>query len=327
MTSGSVRPKRNRSEMRRKQPHFWNEAVFMPALKKCIELCDEVWYIPGNHDMGITQEDLNAVSVNGKTMLLKEPGTYPAELLFNHPSASKSVRFEHGHASDLFNAPADGSGADTLQGLPLGYYITRLAAAETFDIEKVFQRAYSAAASPENRDSDPGAVFIKLLVDAVTAVSNVHRADDDKLTDNSVIRMAEPYTDVTVADVKECYHSLLKKYEDLKRNPVNTGDPDAFHRYYLLSAAKKGLCAYAHEKFGKKNIVLWFKRIFTNQPFEKIVIMGHTHYAMKEYVTDAEISGIYANTGCICSHSSQKTPSWIEIINTRRGCRVKINRL
>lgn len=308
----------------------WKDAVFMPALEKCIELCGEVWYIPGNHDMGTTQGDLNTVSVNGRTMLLKEPGTYQAETLFNNPSATKSVRFEHGHASDLFNAPVSPADTDALQGLPFGYYVTRLAATETYDIEKILQKAYASSASSSGKaeNSEPGAVFIKLFVDALVAMSNVRRADDDKLTDNSVIRMAEPYTDVTVADVKGCYHSLLTKYEKLRNNPVNTDDPDAFHHYYLFSAAKKGLCGYAHEKFGKKNIRLWFKRIFTNKPLEKIVIMGHTHYAMKEYVMDAEITGMYANTGCICSCSKQKTPSWIEIINTgSRGCRIKMNRL
>ena len=47
------------------------DVPFSPELKNSIQLCDEVWYIPGNHDMGITQNDLNAiVSENGKTMIL-----------------------------------------------------------------------------------------------------------------------------------------------------------------------------------------------------------------------------------------------------------------
>jgi len=301
----------------------------MPALRKCIELCDEVWYIPGNHDMGITQEDLNTVSENGKTMILKEPQTYSAELLFNHHSETKYIRFEHGHASDLFNAPVSESDTDTLQGLPFGYYVTRLAAEESCDLEKILQKAYtkSSSVSFDTEKQEPGGVFIKLFVDALVAISNAHRADDDKLTDDSVIRMASPYTDVTVADVKKSYHSLLGKYEKFRKDPVNSDKPDEFHRYYLFSVSKKSLCQYAHEKFGKVSIKLWFKRIFSNLPFEKIVIMGHTHYAMKEYVTNTETTGIYANTGCICSCSKQKYPSWIEIINTDRGCRIKINRL
>ncbi|MCK9170127.1 MAG: metallophosphoesterase [Treponema sp.] len=320
-----LKPFKNASEV----AESWKNALFMPALRKCIELCDEVWYIPGNHDMGITQEDLNTVSENGKTMILKEPQTYSAELLFNHHSETKYIRFEHGHASDLFNAPVSESDTDTLQGLPFGYYVTRLAAEESCDLEKILQKAYtkSSSVSFDTEKQEPGGVFIKLFVDALVAISNAHRADDDKLTDDSVIRMASPYTDVTVADVKKSYHSLLGKYEKFRKDPVNSDKPDEFHRYYLFSVSKKSLCQYAHEKFGKVSIKLWFKRIFSNLPFEKIVIMGHTHYAMKEYVTNTETTGIYANTGCICSCSKQKYPSWIEIINTDRGCRIKINRL
>jgi hypothetical protein len=68
---------------------------------------------------------------------------------------------------------------------------------------------------------------------------------------------------------------------------VNQSVPDDFHHYYIFSVGKKGLCRYAHEKFGRTDIRLRLKRIFTNQPVEKIVIMGHTYYVMKEYIMNA----------------------------------------
>lgn len=309
----------------------WDDALFMPALKKCIERCSEVWYIPGNHDMGITQHDLDALSAGGKTMILKEPGTYSAGVLFNSPSSAEKIRFEHGHASDLFNAPVSPDDADTLRGFPFGYYVTRLTAEnDSGDVEKIFRKAYDSALSVstgKRNGDEAGPLFIKLFVDILLTMANVHRDEDNKLTDSSVIKMPYPHEDVTVGDVKSSYHSLLKKYEYFEKNPANQNNPDDFHQYYIFSVRKKGLCRYAHEKFGRTDIHLWFKRIFTNQPVEKIVIMGHTHYAMKEYITDAETAGVYANTGCICSCSKQKFPSWIEIVSTRRGCSVKMNRL
>jgi UDP-2,3-diacylglucosamine pyrophosphatase LpxH len=309
--------------------HTWDDALFMPALKKCIEVCDEVWYIPGNHDMGITQNDLDALTVNGKTMQLKLPGTYSPEVVFNAPSLTKQIRFEHGHAADLFNAPVDPADPDTLQGLPFGYYVTRLAASDSHDVEKLCQQAFLSARSHSTQAEklEPGALFIQLFVDALVALSNTHRPDDDKLSDRSVIRMASPYADVTVADIKGKYHELLKKYEELELHPQNSSDPDAFHHYYMFAVGKNGLGRYAHEKFGRKDFGLWFRRIFSTVPFEKVVVMGHTHYTLKEYVTDAAVAGIYVNTGCICQTDKQRTPSWIELINTDKGCRVKMNHL
>jgi len=71
--------------------------------------------------------------------------------------------------------------------------------------------------------------------------------------------------DVTVEDIKMSYHSLLRKYEHFEKNPVNQNVPDDFHHYYIFSVGKKGLCR-SHEKFGRTDIRLWFKRIFINQP-------------------------------------------------------------
>ena len=327
----------------------WSDAIFMAPLKKCIELCSEVWYIPGNHDMGITQEDLNKLSVNGKTMILKSPGAYSTDCFFGKDkSKTKTLYFEHGHAADLFNAPVEEADIEnSLNGLPFGYYITRLAAdIDKFNLGKIYKEAYKgaiekymqmnqqnsksikSASSIELTSSNSnviGKYFIELFVDIVVAMSNAKRSSDNKLTDDSEIKMLTEQKKVTISMVKQNYHYLLKKFQDLYKNPRDPDDPDKFHRYYILAATKNGLSDYAKEKFGKKKTSLWFKRWFTNEPAEKIVVMGHTHYYTKESVMNREISGIYVNTGCVCDCNKHRMPSWVEIINTNNGCNVKIN--
>ncbi len=317
----------------------WSDSLFITPLKKCIEMCDEVWYIAGNHDMGITQEDLNTISVNGKTMILQKPGAYSSDCFFGkNKSKTKTIYFEHGHAADLFNAPVSDSDTDSLQGLPFGYYITRIAAdLDSFDFEKIYQNAYSNAilkinkeqisnTNPElSTENKMGKYLIELFVDIVVKMANIKRENKDDLSDDSIIRMAEPYHDVKISEVKNCYHSLLQKYQTLNKTPENPESIDAFHHYYICAAMKNGLSKYANEKFGKKNISLWFKRLFINQIPEKIVVLSHTHYAKKEFIMDKEISGIYVNTGCICSCKKQNNPSWVVIKNGKNGCRVKIN--
>ena len=323
----------------------WKKAPFMPALKKCMELCPNVMYIPGNHDMGVTQEDLDALSFGSNKIKLCTPGDYnsteanPVRLFAENTSYTVNtiIHFEHGNACDLFNAPVSPSDTDTLQGLSFGYYVTRIMAdADSYNIEKVFNKAYAAVADSNSLTDENkiGAEFIQLFVKALLDIANLKRDDENKLSEKSVIKMAAPYKDVTVGDVMNSYHSLLKKYEDSKKRSEETNQNDVPDQnnesqpqnYYIFAVGKKGLCRYARSQFGKKNVSKWFSRLFSNKPVDEVVVMGHTHYGMKEYVMNRERCGIYVNTGCVCSCGKQKMPSWVEIINTKHGCVVHLNK-
>ena len=290
--------------------------------------------------MGVTQADLDTLSFDGNRITLCTPGDYHSgaadsiRLFAENPeqTADTIIHFEHGNACDLFNAPVSPTDSDTLQGLPFGYYVTRIMAdADSYNIEKIFNKAYASVAtvlqqtnSKTNAVIDEnkiGAEFIQIFVKALLDIANIKRTEENKLTEKSVIKMAVPYKDVTISAVMNSYHSLLKKYTDSKKK-----DSASTQDYYIFAVGKKGLCRYAHNQFGKKDIKLWFSRLFSTKPIDEVVVMGHTHYGMKEYVMNRERCGIYANTGCVCSCSKQKMPSWLEIINTKRGCVVHLNK-
>lgn len=318
---------------------LWKDSAFISALKNCIELCQEVWYIPGNHDMGITQEDLNAIkSASGKTMILKEPGTYTTSQLYNEPKNDCKIRFEHGNASDLFNAPVSPSDNDTIDGFPFGYFVTRLANQTSFKkVDSVYRKVYKQVLTKENlsnlttagddKNHVLGKILIETFVNVLVAKANLSLDDAHKLNDDSVILMPEGHKDVTIGQLKTKYHSLLGKFAKYWSNNINTGDPDAFHKYYFIAVGKNGLNKYAREKFGKKNLKLYFKRFIGIPHTDKIVVMSHTHVALKQFINRHEICGRYVNTGCVCDCGSQKTASWVEIVDTHKGCLVRINKI
>lgn len=277
----------------------WKDAPFISALKNCIQLCDEVWYIPGNHDMGITQNDLNAiVSENGKTMILKEPGTYSIDKLYNKPNNKCKIHFEHGNLADLFNAPVSDTDTDTIGKFPFGYFVTRLANESDFiNVDKIYKQVFKSVSKEENyktmlsstsaedKGQKLGKLLIENFVNVLVTKANISLPEEKKLTDSSKIIMPDGYENVTIGELKTKYHSLLGKYLKYLKNNNSPDDCDAFHKYYLIAIGKNGLNKYAREKFGKKDSKLWFKRLFRTPEIEKIVVMSHTHISQKNTLT------------------------------------------
>ncbi len=81
-------------------------------LRRCVEELDNVFYINGNHDMCVTEEDLATLG-SGARRIRRIPA-YQAGMLYA----------EHGHRFAMFNA-ADRL-HDPTHALPIGYFVTRV---------------------------------------------------------------------------------------------------------------------------------------------------------------------------------------------------------
>lgn len=295
----------------------WKSSPFMAPLLECVRKCDAVWYIPGNHDMHVSQDDLASLSSGGKTIKLVTAEEFNAR----HTSGSCPIHMEHGNDADFFNAP-DNDG-DTVQHMPFGYFVSRLVAASPeFDIDATFNAAYLGIAAvgvsargDESEDHRAGRAFIELFVDALVAWANAHRPETEKIGNDTVIRMPEGYADTTIAEIKTKYSSLLGEW--LKNRKT----------YFFAAAGKNGLNEYARKQFGEIRWDLWLRRLFSARRPEKIVVMGHTHYGRVERVMNREKQGIYANSGCICANRKQAGAHWLEIRESKKGCDVKLKRL
>ena len=107
---------------------YASNRVFFDVINKIIkEGYIKVTYVPGNHDLLITQEDVQSI-MPGINFVLDEgrslgTGTY-------RPDACKSMVVEHCHRYDWWCAPNPYDNQDIAQGtiMPLGYFFSRVAA-------------------------------------------------------------------------------------------------------------------------------------------------------------------------------------------------------
>ncbi len=92
------------------------------ALARALDALDgQVTYVPGNHDMGITADEVASIaSPRGHRVRLVEDVPY-------HPlgPADRRIALAHGHHHTMFNAP---HATNPWAPLPLGYFVTRAVA-------------------------------------------------------------------------------------------------------------------------------------------------------------------------------------------------------
>jgi UDP-2,3-diacylglucosamine pyrophosphatase LpxH len=262
------------------------------ALRDCLKDNRTVYFMNGNHDMGVTQKDLDMLAGSADKIQLISPEKYERD----HPG----WRLEHGNAADMFNAPDDSD--DTIGGYPFGYFITRLVAtaddegkvwrvlkelyehlATTIRAIEPAESAMALGAVRPQRVAIPwvGALMVDLIVNTLSHIAEVN--------DSTTIRFSEPELDAkeyTVGDIKTKYGSLLGRWYD--KYPVEK----------LVSAmlATHDLGWYAED-------------LVSANPERNVVVMGHTH---------ASVSGNpYDNDGCWCKAGSlghgDANPTYVEI--------------
>lgn len=256
---------------------------FTTAIRACVAALPNVYYVNGNHDLGLRIDDLEFFTNDGKYVKQLPSGGLCAGL-----------HLEHGHSVDIFNAPDDSPG--TIGGYPLGFFITRLAAGSgkltefnDFFTRKVKEFLFTYQAMEETlRSGKAGvelkiyahkSVFVEFLIDALAAYSHVPK--------KSPIRFSEPGLDgkFTVEDIKKHYSSLLHTWWERYPNL------DTLKNSMLSSLMPNGLDWYASALLAKGN-----------PDAHKMVAMGHTHHS--------EDKQAYVNSGCCCRSAHEKCISY-----------------
>lgn len=249
------------------------------ALRDCANRLPQVSFLCGNHDMGMTQADIDLISPKIKLISTE-----------HHTAGHPGLHLEHGHLVDIFNAP-DISG-DPIENLPFGYFVTRLVASAGGGNEvwrAVSQRVeaeFAALFSFSRLSSRTGFGMTDLLgfdfflehVVAAAGSSLIKGIMDVllwyvKLVNPSVnesSRIILPSgSSVAVGEVKKHYHRLLVRWFRLH-------GLDGLHRTAL---AATGLD--------------WRARQLLSQGDVHIAVTGHTHQGK---VLPME-QGRYANSG------------------------------
>jgi len=242
----------------------------MDALGGCVT------YVPGNHDMAVTQADVSLIKSNGGHHLAYAQSPY-------NPGADPRVVLAHGNDYTLFNAP---DLTTKWAPLPVGHFVTRAVASYWATHLTQGQNVGQLAGQgyPNGLDwrtivqsaLDKGDISIAAaLIDGIAGKEGVSETAPVILADASK---------TTLAEVKTLYNSLFTQWIN-----ENGGGPDG-----LLVAAKAALADYDASYMG------WFAQRQAFQSGAQLVVMGHTH----EPISGLDQSLVqYVNSGFECPSS------------------------
>ncbi|MCG2660702.1 MAG: metallophosphoesterase [Kiritimatiellae bacterium] len=274
-----------------------NNADVVDALRSiCQNPAITVTYVVGNHDMLTFEAQNKAVITNaipGLNIISDSPG-------LGAYSKNNVIWAEHGHRYCMFNAPDIWS--RTNGHLPLGYFISRIAASKsaregkvytTMDALDTFVKSpgsyYTPPAGQENVVFNDE--FINALFDVFALVWGGYWPWDTFTMDSVDHFNSDP----SVLSVGNTFDGIYSNWP---------GRMDIVNQYEAVWNDVGHLSSAANLLFEMPD------RIKTNYPFTpRIVLFGHTHKAAFYYHCDATNS-IYANTG---SWVDSATRNWVEV--------------
>ena len=273
----------------------------------------KVSYVRGNHDMTITQTDLDQV----KNPNPKYKITLQDDIYFPLGKDNPKLVCTHGHEYTMFNAPYCNN--NPIKPLPLGFYITRSVASwrykQIVDENGNFKNTEirSVADLPSSGDPDPSDVskaltkdgYLKLfttvlnlkltcpLLNAISEVTGINESHPIKLANGSI---------TTIKQGKHTYENLSKEW--MKR--VDS-------RFETLFTAKSVFADLDGSYMG------WFAQKLAFETNANLVVMGHTHLP----ILGLEKSQIgYVNIGFGCPSrpdidKKQKQPTFLVVDYTK----------
>jgi ribose transport system substrate-binding protein len=236
-----------------------------------------VLYIPGNHDMNITEEDIKKIQGTDGYSIKYQSGAYI-------PDYDTGVLFTHGNEFTLFNSPC----STVLTPLPIGYFVSKSFA---YKVDKELKKKPGLTVADLNEHGIPNLAdfifkipgilktimsnnnIVSKFIDTIAYVTGIPK--------NLPIRVNADIA-VTLNDVKIIYKDLLSLFSSsIKRQGLND--------YIII------LNALAADFNG--NYLSWFAQKYAIESTCDVVIMGHTHTAISG-LNNAMID--YANTGYMC---------------------------
>lgn len=275
-----------------------NPAIFGPngKLSRVLTaLGGRVTYVAGNHDMSMTQADLDLISNSNKYKIR----LHPRDVYFPLGNRDSRIACAHGHSWTLFNA-ADRTTKHA--PLPAGHYCTR---AFAYMQQKTLRHGETVADLPNQGhpngidlstmsalSKSVGPTFMDTVLNFFAEVTGMPK--DEKIV------LASGAT-TSIAEAKKLYRNIWARFTE------NGGGGDA-GKLYAAKSARADLKGY---------YLPWFAQKLALEVGASLVVMGHTH---------KPISGLkegfikYVNTGFECPARpdiGKKHPTFAQIdINT-----------
>ncbi|WP_172601993.1 DUF5050 domain-containing protein [Candidatus Nitrosocosmicus franklandus] len=246
-----------------------------------------VSYLAGNHDINITQADLDEIPLSNGYRITKRPDKY----------VTGNCLFTHGHLFTIFNAP------DPNNPVPLGHFVTRLL---SYSIQQNKVPAWKiegfGAPSYKKILSDKRFLpVLNLILEMYAAdkfdASTVERFVDiwvqvTKFPEDGTFKMADGSTK-TIDDVK-------KDYANLFTNWVNTYGIEYVQKSIYTDAFASNMAWFTQQDALKNNV--------------ELTITGHTHYPTSG--VEALVNDVNCGYECFAEPESQTSRyTFVEIKN------------
>lgn len=277
-----------------------NPTIFSTVLPETVSAVvrnkGKATYLNGNHDMAVTEDDIHSVS--GDIGYVSTP-------LYVPESGGGQIVCTHGNLFSLFNAPNVSQHPPGSSGLPLGFFVSRLAARWASQQGKpAYQQPNTGDPNGVLFDTEALEGLFKSLFEGRDDLASLIMSALLQATNNQddCILMADGST-VAVADVGTIYSDAFSGY------PKSTGVDDV--QFGMLAAESALLESDAIDSLSH----------FAKELAESytMIVMGHTHVPVEKF---AEFlfnkKGLYANSGFMCPsqpdvEAGRKHPTFAEI--------------
>jgi UDP-2,3-diacylglucosamine pyrophosphatase LpxH len=260
-----------------------------------------VTYVPGNHDLAITGENIESILPGIHQVRdadAKGLGTYS-------PTAFPELVVEHGHRYNIFCAPDPISNQDIAPGciLPAGYFLTRLVVQHV--LQECTQNIDSIPKVTINISSDESQILLYAYWSGwakwLTAYP-INNHFDEKL----IITHIDGFSDtLTVKDLLPYQESSEAPIQvKLYRNMPDTWALRCERNHVAVAFSARDAFKYAAIVSGTDTMAVI--QYFNNpNAAKRLVVFGHTHSArIKTYQNGLGQKCVYANTGTWIDHNT-----------------------
>ncbi|NLI36870.1 MAG: hypothetical protein GX416_10210 [Bacteroidales bacterium] len=259
----------------------------------------KVTYIPGNHDMGISPENVDVAMPGVNQARDKDRlavGTY-------YPDGYPQIAIEHGHRYDFFCAMTPGANESEAPGsiLPPGYFFARIAANSFIDPttpEAATKVPNVKLNDPNNEEQNSKYNYYYLWNQVLSGLIYVKDNFDDKIITTNVGNYTKAYSinDILPRNNATDGHIEMNLYDGLFTQ-ANWDDRERYNHALVSTNIDDAISGSLHTGFIDDQSYLQYFLV-PIRSFVRLVVFGHTHLPMiKSYTNSENKSCVYANTG------------------------------
>ncbi|MEA4905446.1 MAG: metallophosphoesterase [Petrimonas sp.] len=256
-------------------------------------------YIPGNHDMGFTPQNIN-IAMPGVNQARDAGDKFGVGSY--HPDGYPQIAIEHGHRYDFFCAITPGANESEAPGatLPPGYFFARIAANSFTDPttpEAATKVPAATLNNPADAEQNSKYIYYTLWKKVMEEVIYVKDNFSDPIIKTNVGHFTKTYSinDILPQNSPTDDKIRMNLYNDLFTQ-ANWDAREKYNNVTVMTDIDKAIVGSLKTEFiDEQANVQYFRNPTSNV---RIVVFGHTHMPMiKSYTNLNGKSCLYANSG------------------------------